>query len=286
MPRPAPRGRPSSLRRALRFQVLRVGFEISADEPAVERALRFLDQSAIQPEPARSIVFYDVRRRDCAYEVSRNGELEDVQFDPAFVLNSLYGRVQGDALEAWPESAVLRAITGRCRGGRFVVVGDTLRERSRLALELIRHGASIEGDDLAILHDGVVTAYPRPLRVCGMDASLPPLAPPRHELPFVGTSPSTGSWALDLALAGVDWTIPTGRVDAVILLETNDGGQTRVSEAPRHEAARVVMSRCDALAGPSHAIRAVAGLVDGAWCYRLRLGSLKDVGRCWPSPLT
>jgi hypothetical protein len=227
-------------------------------------------------------VRYDVRRRNDVYEISRNGALEDVEFDPVLVLQALYGRIQRDALEAWPDGVFLRGLTGRCGEERFILVGEGLWDRSRVGLELLRGGFDIEGDDLAILHDGVLTAYPRPLRVFGDDAPLPPLAPPKAELPFLGSSPATGSWALDLAKAGIEWRINSGRVDGVVLLETNYGGHTRVSEVPRHETARILLACCDARAGIPRAIRAIAQLVDGACCSRLRLGSLDDVRDAWP----
>ena len=193
------------------------------------------------------------------------------------MLGAVYPRVQRDALASWPGAAVLRAVTGRRHGKRFVVVGETLWDRSRLALQLIRDGVDVEGDDLAILHDGVITPYPRPMRVCGADAPLPSRAPALSDLPCAGTDPSIGPWALDLALAGIDWRITSGPLDVAIALETNYGGQSRASEMPPVEMARILMSGCDPLSGASHAVGAVARLADGARCHRLRLGSLDDV---------
>jgi hypothetical protein len=249
----------------------------------VARQLRYLAQSAVQPEAARSTVTYAVSRRDGAYEISRDGALEDVQFDPVGVLGSVYRRVHGDALAAWPRAAALRAITGSWGGERFVVVGDGLRERSQLALHLISRGAEIEADDLAILHDGVLTAYPRPLHVYGTDARLPAGSPPRTELPSGGENSSRGPWVLDLTAAGLGWRVTTAPVDRVVLLETNYGGQTRLHPVARHEAARIVMSCCDVRADVPEAIRSIARLVDGAQCCRLLLGGLEQIGNFWPA---
>lgn len=210
MRRPAARRRPRHLTK-LRFQVLRVGFEISADDPSVERRVRYLAQRAVQPEAARATVKYSVRGGDGGYEILRDGALEDVQFDAWSVLDGLFRRVQADALEAWPGAAVVQAVTGRWRDERFLVVGEGLRERSSLALGLLSRGAEVEADDLAILHDGVITAYPRPLRVFGPTAPLPPGSPAREELPSVDDS-GNGPWALDLAEADIDWQIRTGPV--------------------------------------------------------------------------
>jgi hypothetical protein len=283
VPGAAPRGGSHPLSAPLRFQVLRVGFEIAVDDPAARRALKFLIQTAVQPEPPRSLISYEVRRTDNGFEILRNGEYADTQFDPSRVLLSLYARVQRDALAAWPGAAALRAVTGRVAGERFVAVGETLWDRSRVGLALIACGVDIEGDDMAILHDGVVTAYPRPLRVCGLDVPLPPGAPLRDDLPFLGEGPQTGSWALDLSAAGIEWRVTSGKPDTVILLETNYGGQTRISDLPRHETARVLMSCCDPQGNALAGIRAVAGVANGASrCVRLWLGSLDHLGSIWP----
>jgi hypothetical protein len=285
VPHAAPLRGPHQLSAPLRFQVLRVSFEISADDPAVSHALRFLIQTAGQPEPPRATVSYEVGRSDDGYLVSRNGELVDVQFDPGAVLDTLHRRIQRDALDAWPGAPVIEALTGRRDDQRFIVLGDSLRERSQFALALLSHGIDIEGDDLAILHDGALTAYPRPLRVCGVDVPLPAGAPPREELPFVGGNPRTGSWVLDLGQAGVDWKITTGRPDTMIVLETNYGGQTRLSELPRHAMARALMSRCDPRGNAIAAVRAVAELANGARrCAHLWLGSLDEISSIWPRP--
>jgi hypothetical protein len=46
---------------------------------------------------------------------------------------------------------------------------------------------------------------------------------------------------------------------------------------PPLEMAQILMSACDPLDSGSRAVGAVAQLVDGARCHRLRLGSLDDV---------
>ena len=283
MPDPAPLRGPHQLTAPLRFQILRVSFEIFAEAPSVRRALRFLIQSAAQPDPPESTVTYDVRRLADGYEISRNGEPVDVQFDPRGVLDSMYRRVQHDALGAWPGVPVLRALTGRRGPERFAIVGPSLKERSQVGLALLARAVDIEGDDLAIVHDGGLTAYPRPLRVCGVDVPIPNAAGPREMLPFVGDNPATGSWVLDLGQAGIDWRVTTGRPDTIILLGTNYGGQTRQSALPRHQMAQALMSECDPRGNPIGAVRAVAELASRAkHCLRVWLGSLEHVDSIWP----
>jgi hypothetical protein len=228
------------------------------------------------------MVTYSVRRSNGAYQILRNGAVLDVQYDHWHVLDAVYRGVQADALGAWPQAAVVRALTGRWHGERFMVVGEPLGDRSSLALHLLSRGAQVEADELGILHDGILTAYPRPLRVYGRDAPLPPRSPTRDELPSVEEGSSRGPWMLDLAAAGIDWRISTGSVERIVLLEANYGGQTRLHPVPRHEAVRVVMSYCDARNNVPDTIRSIARLVDGAHCYRLRLGALEVIGDFWP----
>lgn len=253
------------------------------DDAAVESALRFLVPSATQPEPARTSVSYAVRRRNGGYEILRDGVPMDVQFDPMQVLDVLYRRTQTDALKAWPGATVLKALTGCHHGERFLVVGESRADCSHVGLELLALGADVQGDDLAILDGDQITAYPRPLRVIGDSARLPPGAPPLAALPSVAVSQSTNQWALDLAAAGLDWRISAGRCDVVIGLETNYGGQSRLAEMNRRDMARDLMSCSEALGDPLARIRTLAGLVDQARCYRLRLGNVSDVAAFWPS---
>jgi hypothetical protein len=279
--RSAARGRPRHLTEPLRFQVLRVGFEISTDDPSVERRVRYLAQRAAQPEAARTTVTYSVRGSGGGYEILRDGALQDVQFDAWSVLDGLYRSVQSDALAAWPRAAVVRAVTGTWRDERFLVIGEGLRERSSVALRLLSQGAEVEADDLAILHDGVITAYPRPLRVFGPNAPLPPGSPTRDELPSVDDS-KRGPWALDLADAGIDWRIRTGPVERVVLLETNYGGQTRLTPVSRSDAVPMIMSCCDPRDDVTETIRSIARLVGGAHCCRLWLGEVEAIRDFWP----
>ena len=248
----------------------------------MERELQFLVQSAIQPEAPTSVVHYEVRHTRGIYEISREGIAVAEEFDPVRVMSALYERIQVDALAAWPDGMLLRCLTARTSDARYVLVGEKLWDRSRVALQLIRDGFDVEGDDAAILHGAGLTAWPRPLRVCGADAPLPPLAPPRSELPGVGNEPEGRSWALDLAKAGIDWQITTGRVHGVISLEANYGGDTRLVELTQREAARRLLSHCDWGPGISEQIRAVAQLLRGARCCELRLGSLSEIAGAWP----
>lgn len=257
MPRAAAARGIGELRRTLRFQVLRVSFEIVTSDAAVQRAMQSLVQSAIQPGPPRRLVSFEVQSRNGGYEIFRDGQLEDVQFDPLEVVNTLYRATQREALTAWPDAILVRAVTGVHRQQRFLMIGETGTDRSAVGLRLAQLGADIQGDDLAILDGGTVTAYPRPLRRVG--ATDPP-------------SPAVGS----------GWRITSGQCDVVVALEVNYGGQSMVREVPRRDMTRSLMSWSTPLGGnPLDSIRAQARLVDGARCCSLRLGDLSHLRSVW-----
>ena len=278
MPRAVPRGGARQLSPLVRVDALRVAFEISVDEPAVERELQFLVHSAVQGEEPRALVHYGVSRAGDIYEIRREGVLMNVEIELRMVLQDLHTRLHREALAAWPSGVALRALTGGFRGERFVLTGESLPDRSRIGLELLSCGFDVEGDYMAIAHDQGVTAFPRPLRIPDPHVPLPRNAPPRTELPCNGSC-----WALDLGRAGIDWRIHTGPVQYVILLEANYGGQTRLYEVGGREAAQVLMSHAYALGTPVDAIRTVARLVDRSSCYRLRLGAVDEITSVWPS---
>lgn len=260
------------------MQVLRVVFTVAADDPRWAVDLRLLAHSAVQPEPPVSEVAYEIIEREGGYEVLRDGVHEDLQFDRAAVLEALYRSMRRDALAAWPEAMVIRGVTGRSGGKRFAVVGACARDHSRVALRLLCLGADVEGDHLALAHAAGVTTYPRSLRVRGEDVELPPGSPLLDELPFVADGPSAGSWAFDIAATGRPWIITTGPVELLVHFDMNDGGHTRLTELAPIAAVRAVIAASDGRTPPAQSIRTAAGLVSGARCVRLWLGSLEDLG--------
>jgi hypothetical protein len=265
----------------LRLQVLRVAFTVAADDPGLGPALRFLDQSARQPEPPSLHIGYQVVRGNEMYEIQREGVLINAEFDHAGVVGTLYAAIQHDALAAWPEATVLRGVVGRWQDQRFVVAGDGGRERSGLALALLAAGASIEGDDLALVDRRGLTTYPRALRVGSAMGALPTGIPGRETLPFSGRSERTGVWALDPRRTGRPWRVETGPVQHIVEFTMNDGGMTRVGDLSAISGVRTLMMGIDPRGGAPAAIRDVSALSVGARCHRLWLGSFGDVSEVW-----
>lgn len=227
---------------------------------------------------------YEVTRRDGRYEIHRDGDALDIEFEPGQVLRRLYRDVQAEALSAWPGASVLRAVSGSCCGEHFLLVGEHGADRSDVAVRLLSLGVAIEGDDLVLVSGGVAHAYPRPLRVRD-PAWFPPHTPPIETVPFLTSSGGRGIWALDLARAGFEWRITPRAPDLLIELETNYGGQSRVSELAARDTTRVLMESSHRMGSPVQAIRDLAFLANGARGLRLRLGAMDDVETSWPGRL-
>ena len=73
--------------------------------------------------------------------------------------------------------------------------------------------------------------------------------------------------------------------DLVVELETNYGGQSRVSELAARDMTRLLMQSSHRMTSPVQAIRDLAGLADSARGVRLRLGAMDDIKTTWPGRL-
>jgi hypothetical protein len=161
---------------------------------------------------------------------------------------------------------------------RFMIVARPRTGMSCLAVRLLHDGADVEGDALAVLADGHVTAFPRPFYLGdGARAVVPELAARFHELPSLANHGGTRTWAYHPDTVGRPWRITTAPVDVVVQLEPYHGASTRLAPVPGHAMARIVTS-C-AMPRPEageEVVRAVAQLLRGPQAVQLRLGALED----------
>jgi hypothetical protein len=74
---------------------------------------------------------------------------------------------------------------------------------------------------------------------------------------------------------GLEWRIESAPADAVILLELDAGGGTRLDACPKHVMAERLMFQSSAPAGgPGEWARDISAMLDRARCFVLRSGSL------------
>jgi hypothetical protein len=81
--------------------------------------------------------------------------------------------------------------------------------------------------------------------------------------------------ALDPSDLGFEWRIERAPADAVLLLELDLGGPTRLDACPKHVMAERLMFQSMAPAGgPGEWAKDVCAMLDRAECFVLRSGSL------------
>lgn len=257
---------------------------IAADDEGVAKTLAVLRQSAHHAFPPARSVAYAVEADARGFDITEDGRLLTRAPYPIDVLMVLDGHVYAPALApyAGTNATLLNAACVRVAGGaRLLLVGDRDVPRSALLLELLIAGAAVEGDWYVLLHDGLVTTLARSLRLQQEVADLlPEAAPLLAEQPYVQDALGRVVWSLDPAAAGYRWEIAADPVDAVVVVESNPGGHSRLERRPRHETAQEVVAAIGSVPGERGApvgerIAAACRLVDACSCWRLRLGDLE-----------
>ena len=90
-------------------------------------------------------------------------------------------------------------------------------------------------------------------------------------------------WSFDPAAAGFAWEIDAEPVHAVVVVESNPGGRSRLERRPRYETAQDVVAAIGTIPGERGGpglvgprVAAASRLVDACSCWRLRLGDLDE----------
>lgn len=268
----------------LSFQILDVQVTVAVDDEGVAKTLAVLRQSAQHAFPPSRSVEYSVTANGRDFVVAEDGELLARAPYPIDVLMVLDGHVYAPALAPYAGTAatLLAAACVRVGGARILLVGERDAGRSALLLQLLRAGAAVEGDWYVLLEDGLVTTVARTLRVQQDVLDLLPGAEALVAgLPFVQDALGRVVWSFDPAAAGFPWRIERERVDAVVVVESNPGGRSRLEQRPRHETAQDVVAAIGSVPGERGApvgerIAAACRLVDACACWRLRLGGLEE----------
>jgi hypothetical protein len=150
-------------------------------------------------------------------------------------------------------------------------VGAPQAGKTTLMTRLLYAGFAVQGDELVLVRDGEALPYPRRF---GVRALTVPLIP--QLAAFASPGPGgPGSLIVDPLHLGFDWRIEAGPVAAVLYLEPNHGGPSRLEPCPTHVMAQWVMSQSTGpAAGKRQWIRDVCAILDRASSHILRLGDL------------
>ena len=254
-------------------------FHVTAD---TERVLRWLDAvlpSAVQDHPVSRRHRLDVREDAGGYRVREDGEDRGVHASPEDAAALVERRLHELAFAAFAGCTKIHAGCATWDGRRFLVVGHGRAGKTTLMTRLLVDGFPVEGDEMVLVRDGQVTAYPRRFGIRRRTLRLVPqvgaLAPELATVPPPDEPDGYHVLALDPSQLGLRWRIRTGPVDILLLLEGRHAGPTQARSCPDQLMVQSVMAQSDPpSSGPAAWVRDVCALVRGAAKYLVILGDL------------
>lgn len=226
-----------------RFQLLALEVAIATNCPALNRQLDYLVPDAGQDfaisDRARFVAILEGK----SYRILDDGREVGVEHDPVAAMGFLYSRSYARASAALPAGTVfLHAACGRFGARRFLLIGDSGTGKTTLILHLARLGASVEGDEIAVMTPRGVAALPRNFHIKGESLTdLPWLAPGAERPPFHENGDGSYVFAVSPRMLGYAWEIGCGPIDAAFYLEANHGGQPRIEDIPRYRMVELAM---------------------------------------------
>jgi hypothetical protein len=251
-------------------------FDVVADSPEPLLHLDRLVSRAAQDYPVSRRHRLESRRAEGGgHRVREGGRPDSLQPDARSTARTLFWRMHAVALDALPEFTRIHAGCASWDGRRLVAAGSPHSGKSTLMARLLYEGFEVHCDELVLLRRGEVLPYPRRFFIRRTGATLIPqmVTDPSDTFEWAGWEP--GSLAVDPLALGVEWRIESAPADVVLLLELDDGGQTRLDACPKHVMAERLMFQSSAPAGgPGEWAKDVCAMLDRAECFVLRSGNL------------
>ncbi len=253
------------------MRLLACRFEIAAD---CERVAAWLDpmlQHAVQQHPVSRVHRFEIARDGARYRVTEDGVVAPPMETAEAAAYAVFFRSHQLALTALPEFTKVHAGCATWQGRRLVAVGAPHAGKTTLMTRLLYAGFSVHADEMVLLRGGEALPYPRRFGVRGPTMALiPELA--AYAPPGV---PAPGTLVVDPLRLGFEWRAEAGPVDAVVYLEPNHGGASRLEPCPKHVMAHRVMSQSTGPdSGKSDWIRDVCAMLLRSSSHVLWLGDL------------
>ncbi len=232
--------------------------------------------------PVRAQARFAVRLEERAYRIMEGTSELAVAYDPVTAMGRLYSACYARANAALPSGTVLlHAASGHHGGRRFLLIGESGAGKTTLILHLARLGASVEGDEIAVMTPEGVAALPRRFHVKSDSlAELPWMHAIVEASPFHDNGDGSFVFAVSPRLLGIDWRIGLGPVDAVFFLEPNHGGQPRVEEMARTRMVELAISQARLPdAQDRRWLGPLCAMLNRAGAYKLIVGDLDKTAK-------
>ncbi len=216
---------------ATTFQLLSCWVSIRYEDPALQRTFRYLVERARQPLKVRKSLTYEVRGSG-PYDILEEGDPLDRVLTRADVLHVVYCRVYRRLLERFVLAGwvVLHAALATINGRRTMILGHKGAGKTTLATRLLFAGHAVDGDEMALVRNGLALALPRAFHLKpDIGQLVPEVAGIIGDLPKV-LSGRVAIAALEPSECGFDWTIAAAPVDRVVWITPNHGGETELKQ--------------------------------------------------------
>jgi len=272
-----------------RFQLLALSVRIATDCPILDGKLEYLAQDACQDYDMTGEIHLHALRQADGYRICEAGTEPRTEADSTMALGRLHFRSYQRAYEMLPRSGLfLHAACGSYEGRRFLLLGESGAGKTTLITRLLGLGALAEGDELALLEGAGVSALPRRFHIksTGID-HFPWLGNQLHRLPRHDNGDGTSIYAFAPSDWGFPWHIRNAGIDAVLILDPNHGGQSRIREIPHHQMIQYAIAHLRPLDQSQRSwLPALCRHFDRAFCGRLVLGSLDSAASLLISKLS
>ena len=193
------------------------------------------------------------------------------------LLGVLHGLVNWDIRASHGAFPLLHGATLMINGRRVLVVGRKGSGKTTLSLHLLARGHGFEGDEHLVVLPNSVVARPRTLRVKGPSLTLVKNLPATlRDAPTVPFWDGSLLYSIDPRCLGATWTIRSGALDAIVMIEPDFGARSFANRLGIEEGFRALV---DHAAFPQRAIAAelarIRVLAATTPMYSLRLGELE-----------
>ena len=277
------------------IQLLSCEFSVSTNAEPVVRWLDGVRPNAVQDHPVSRRHRLEVHREDGGYRVLEDGAdhglITGLEEAGALVERRLHELAFG----ALAEYTKIHAGCATWRGRRFLVVGHGRAGKTTLMTRLLVDGFSVEGDEMVLVRNGCVVAYPRRFGIRRRTLDLVPqvgvLAPHLSGALAANEPDGYQILALDPSQLGLPWRIGSGPAEVLLLLDGRHAGPTEARACPDHLMVRGVIAQSSPPStGRAAWVRDVCTVVRGAASYWLTLGDLDSavsvVRQCAEAPAT
>jgi hypothetical protein len=257
-------------------QVLACEFAFSVDCDAVAHLLDELIPAPRQDFPISQRHRFEVLREGSRYRVREDGLDLGLEAGPDAAAGRVLARLHELAMAALSPYTKVHAGCAVLGGRRMLAVGSGRAGKTTLMTKLLYSGFEVHGDEMVLLGDGVSVAYPRRFGIRQPTLALVPQV--EALVPEPSRAPNSHGYqvfALSPSLAGFEWRIALGAVDAVVYLDPKRGRVSRLLDCPQHLMAQRVMAQSEPPGtGRRQWIRHVCATLDRARCYTLEFGEL------------